>query len=351
MLDSLFGDDVCNNVRDLDPAYVSAACRNFLVPSVSPEKLKVHLETAEFSLDLPTAGLGLECVPEPSYSHQELGEAIRAVTVPPAIDLGLHYPVLPGGGALNSVGSLLDFWEPGPEPTPNADGSFHVVARECTMPRPEHAWLLPLLPVVRLPGADEPWVADEHLKLLLSRLSSLQRDPRERVDPALLAGWLAQPAPGPLPYRRPRCRGDVTQKHIGRFFDCFPELAAALRCMLGWGAAGGACAPAKYANSLARRLLGFPVDLRAGELVIDHMYSLQVTLACGSRYIGGEPLIDLMFENLGRRLPRVKMPARLDPDDSRHGAAWSCDVNRMISDPKVWGISPRRRPAGASCPR
>jgi hypothetical protein len=76
---------------------------------------------------MPHAGLGLELAPRSYWTvrlragraARQFASAIRAVTVPPLVDIGVRYPNPPGGGTPNILGLLFDNWVSG-DPFPAA---------------------------------------------------------------------------------------------------------------------------------------------------------------------------------------------------------------------------------------
>jgi hypothetical protein len=191
---------------------------------------------------------------------------------------------------------------------------------------------VPLLPIVDLPGNADYWAAAEHLVLLLSRLARGDIDFRglPRQDPS------KRPTMKPLPYHRARMRRDVTPADAVAFAGC-RGLASVLMAKIQWrGPPERRSAPAAAANSLASRLLGIRVDLRAGSLVSGYEIEEAIHLAGGAViFREGDLLTDRLSDFLDRRLPRVKAPLTGRPAGDLRGSAWSCSVDAQLSTPEA----------------
>jgi hypothetical protein len=281
-----------------------------------------HFYGLEF---MPYVGLGIalaECRPG-SGSGNRLDDAVRAVTVPPPVDLGLRYPDLSVGGALNALSCLFSCWQvkdsfPG---APSAD--CPALEGLC-----DYLQLVPLLPVVNLPSSWDHWVWAEHLGLLLSRLAQGDIDVRALRPPA---EWF--PPTTSMPYCRDRGRGDVTPGDIEAFCVVFPEIAGVLTAEIPWAVRRSRrSAPADAANALASRLLGIRVDLRVGSLVSANCIDEACCYAGGEvHHLNGESLVDRLRAFLARRLPTVKARGICRRVDSLRGAAWSCTVDDLLN--------------------
>ena len=331
-----------------DADFVNRACSRYEMPPIDPERLSIEVECAELDYELPIAGLGFELEGLNWQPVDGTCDWTRPFTRRPWVDVGLRFDGEPED-SLNGLASLLDFYKHGGRGVRLPDGG--ILSERYGMPRPEHAWLLPLLPVVWLPAADAPWVSAENLSTLLGSLQSGCIEPRELVSPLVLRACLEHPRPAPQRYRHPRRSGDVTRADVDHFFGyVFKTLAGAMCALLGWDDDDmAATAPAKEANALARRVLGIRVDLRVGCLLDETEISQAECIVHSPRWIGDVALADRLFPHLESNLRRVSVPAPTGEHNMLDGAAWSCDVARLMSAPEIWGIAPSRsaRPARA----
>ncbi|MBN8892709.1 MAG: hypothetical protein BGP12_20280 [Rhodospirillales bacterium 70-18] len=275
---------------------------------------------------LPYAGLGLALTT--GWTREQQAAAVRALTVPPSVDIGLRFPILPGGGSLTILEYAMRGWAagfgpqgaPAPDRPPLSDLAKAVGGGIGALS------VVPLVPIVELPGTLDYWVAREHLDLVLARLAL---GDIAAADLPTYQVWGRPPA-GPLPYVRPAGVGRVTPAHADALCADFPGLAEALKAEIAWGNRGTAAAA--EANATVRRLLGVEVDLRVGRLVSRRAVAKAVRVA--AREVEDEwafPLAEQIRRFLRRRLPTVT-GARLGRKvDGLSGAAWSCTVDALLS--------------------
>ena len=321
-----------------DAAFVDAACAHYEMPDLDPKRLATGIDWDDVDLEteLPCAGLGFDLRGldwEPVEGGRDWA---RPFTRRPLVDIGLRFDGVTEHG-LAGFATLLDFYKPGGRGVPQPNGSRRVAGY--AMPRPEHAWLLATLPALLPPGSDEPWVRAYDLREVLLRLTERGTDPRGLVKPEVLRAWLQQPRPAPRPYRRPRPSGGVTRAQVIDSLGVMDNLVEAMDTLLGWNRRNGhTAAPAKVANAVASRLLGIRVDLRVGRLMDPEMIDIVVRPAAHLRTVDGEPLERRLSRHLNDNLPRVRVPLQSAGFNPLDGAAWSCDVARLVSAPEVWGI-------------
>jgi hypothetical protein len=259
---------------------------------------------------------------------KEFDDAIRLVTRPPAFDIGLHYPHVPGGGELRILEFLFQDWEcgsnigeaPGPECPLLAD-----------LRRAEQ--LEPLIPNYNMPeGGGAFWVSNEHFVLLLRHIVARE------FDVSALQRRTERPRPPIeyLPARLPRARGDVTEAHVNAFAATFPQLKPLLMALIPWRESGLLrSAPAKATKLHVQSLLGINVDLRNGFLASPAQIDETVrAVTYWASCVGCQE--DLVSEVLDRRLPRVRLTVAGLPAGYLRNAAWSCAVDQILNTKKVW---------------
>jgi len=279
---------------------------------------------------VPLAGLGLPFVGPEAHSPDDRTAAIQTITHKPAVDIGLDFPVLPGGGTLVMEHRFLSKW--------HAHASWGPY-RNWHRSHTDYAPVLDLLPQIVFPSSQDIWVAAEHVRALFAQRSVVA------VDEADLPAWhlddeiQGHAQPEPRRWRRPPCRGDVTYDDVQRFFGAFPALVKATTCLLGWNSRSTkSTAPAESANRVAERVLGFSVDLRFGALVAHDDYMRTLIEACGETTVDGRKttFAACVTKRLQRHGRLVWVPTLEDAGNKLRGAAWSADVNRWVNAPETW---------------
>lgn len=269
--------------------------------------------------DMPYAGLGLPLTTCDGTMEQRAA-AIRSLTVPPSMDLGITFADLPDGGSLNILECLKDNWLRGDE-LPGMPGPDHPA-----FARLPDISLVPLLPIVDLPGTGDYWAAAEHFAQLHARLSLGGFD----AD-ALPRDWeWTHPPTGPLPYVRQVASGRVTPRHVDAFCADFPGLAEVLKAAIPWGPRGTAAAGS--ANAAAGRVLGIEADLRVGRLVSSGAVGWAIELAAGDVLLrAGGSLVGKITNFVEGCLPTVVAPRVGCEVANLVGAAWSCAADALLS--------------------
>ena len=323
-----------------DACFIAQACSRYDAPPV-PRALPAA-ELACCGLEFrgpPVHGLGFELADLAWAPVEGNGDWVRQFTRPPRVEIGLRFADA-AWRRLKSFGSLVDLYKPGGPGKPLPGGRVEIQTH--MMPPAGHAWLPPMLPTFWPPAAEEPWVDADHLDALLDWLRGGGIDPRALVGPAPLEVWLKEPRAAPRPYRRPRSSGEVTYADVDRFFrGRFWTLGKAMCARLGWPDDDRtATAPADEANALARRFLGIPLDLRAGFLIDEDDIVLSLWITASTRRIGGESIERRLQLQLWRNLRQGKAPEPSGEHNNLEGAAWSCEVARLVSAPGAWDVAP-----------
>jgi len=331
-----------------DAGFIARACCRYDAPPIARELPAAEL--AWYGLEFrgpPVRGLGFELADLAWVPVEGNDNWVRQFTRPPRVDIGLRFADATWH-RLKSFGSLVDLYKPGGPgkllPDRRVEMQTHM------MPPAGLAWLLPMLPTFWPPAAEEPWVDADHLDALLDWLRSGEIDPRALVSAAALKAWLEETRPAPRPYRVPRSSGEVTYDDIERFFRRrFWTLGKAMCARLGWRDDDRTeSVPADEANALARRFLGIGLDLRAGFLIDEDDIVISLGFGPNTRLVGGESIERRLHQQLWRNLSQVKAPEPSGDHNNMEGAAWSCEVARLVSAPGAWEIVPP--PAAAECP-
>ena len=263
---------------------------------------------------------------------EEFDSAIQAITRPPTVEIGAHFPHLPGGGEVRELGSLFYAWTdgdvedggPGPDwPELRGLESFEQIQ--------------PLLPTYDFPGAEGGvWGARENLRSLLRYIVT------SGIDPASLRPMVAPPFPRRefLPALLPQGEGDVTPDDVARFAANFAKAESALMAAVRW-TGWRLAAPAGAANAVASELLGIEVDVRKGFLVPQDRIDETIDHVCDLAQ-RSDPERDAVVERVKRMLPRIGSAVAGFSPGYLLGAAWSCELDRVLNTAAVW------RPARAS---
>lgn len=271
----------------------------------------------------PLAGLGLplatshrEGIPDAAY----LG-ALARVLVPAKGGFVLDLPVPEGGGHVCDLDHLLR------EACREAPGSraWHLAAPKVTARQ-----LAAIIPTLDLPAAREFWVFREHFDQAMYRLG------RCYIIPGMLPKAPPLPAREPLALTAPTPTGPVLASHFMAFFADHQGPGQHLARALNWGHdRGEPYTDAGAANAAAERLLGVPVDLRAGCLLSALEVRFAIRHAAGKHGSANGAADDrALAQHVGRVVPRVaKAAGRVALPG---GEAWSCALDAALNGPATW---------------
>ena len=204
--------------------------------------------------------------------------------------------------------------------------------------------LAPLLPTYRLPACDAVSVAD--VVQLLNYLGALHPDATGNLLD--LGAHVLLPDPGPRPAALApavqSATGPVTDGGVERFAEQFRVLRRVLLDAIPWGRFGTSmCQDAEIANAIASDILGIPVDLRVGGLVLEESVAEVTHLAAGDvdncaqqRRLG--TIISRTVPKVRKREARPGLPNGIV--EATRGAVWSVALDAAVNNPLIWARDP-----------
>ena len=152
-------------------------------------------------------------------------------------------------------------------------------------------------------------------------------------------------------------RGCVTDDAVAKFAEQFRVLRRMLLDAIPWERFGASmCQDAQTANAIASDILGIPVDLRVGGLVLEESVVAVTRLAGGNlddriqeRRL--RAIISQTVPKVRKRAARPGLPTGIVT--ATRGAVWSVALDAAVNNPLIWGrdqqgVLSRVRPAGSS---
>ena len=186
------------------------------------------------------------------------------------------------------------------------------------------------MPILDLPASNEFWAYEAHFTQLLRRLA--QGDIAVASLPEIRK-WTPME---PLSYAPPEPCGPATIAHLHRFCADFPGLADALSEALPWEGTGAGRYTEFFVDGLLMMEAELDVDFRKGSLVSAACVEHAITLAAGDFGPAGcPPMKTQLLRHVHKNLQEVRVQEILGVTGV-FGAAWSCDVNALLNDRRIW---------------